>query len=204
MPPEGFGGGEFNEGEFSGPGGCTSSEECTSYCQTHPEECREMMDEFEPPEGFGIPEGFDAPEGLQPPEGFEMPEGCLSPEECMKLFGETQKYEGDEGYTGYEGYLDSEGFGKDETHQDPRDLEPDWQTQPDQNPAALDIQPEWDKDEFDHIEPTFEVSPESLFITPSIDAPTFEGGAESHSLNEQPNATFVESVKTFFRNVLTQ
>lgn len=62
--PEGMEGQfEFGEGgEFSGPGGCKSREECEAYCKEHAEEC-----------GFG---------GGESGGGFSGPGGCKSREEC--------------------------------------------------------------------------------------------------------------------------
>ena len=61
-----FGGsGNFSDGGFSGPGGCTNTEECSAYCQEHPDECQ----------GFGPPGHDDA--------GFSGPGGCTSQEECQ-------------------------------------------------------------------------------------------------------------------------
>ncbi|MBI4991843.1 MAG: hypothetical protein HZB99_01370 [Candidatus Harrisonbacteria bacterium] len=62
--PPGFG--QFKEnGEFSGPGGCKSFEECSSYCQSDPknEQCQKS-----------------APPGTE--TGFKGPGGCSSMEEC--------------------------------------------------------------------------------------------------------------------------
>lgn len=55
---------EFGEGgEFHGPGGCKSREECEAYCKEHQEEC-----------GSG---------GGSGQSGFSGPGGCTSQEECM-------------------------------------------------------------------------------------------------------------------------
>ena len=60
---------EFGEGgEFHGPGGCMSHEECEAYCQSNPEAC-----------GFG---------GAGGPGGGGGPANCGSPEECQAYCNE--------------------------------------------------------------------------------------------------------------------
>ena len=83
-----FGGGSnFGDGGFSGPGGCKNTEECTAYCQEHPNECKG----FGPP-GGGPGDGF--PGGGATGGGFPGggatgsdfpggPGGCKSQEECQ-------------------------------------------------------------------------------------------------------------------------
>jgi hypothetical protein len=73
-----FGGGAGGSGRgsggggFAGPGGCKSIDECTAYCQSNPDECKN----FAPPGGGG-PGGSGGPGGF--PGG---PGGCASQEEC--------------------------------------------------------------------------------------------------------------------------
>ncbi|MBI4085251.1 MAG: hypothetical protein HY432_01960 [Candidatus Liptonbacteria bacterium] len=63
VPPQGFSGGAT--GQFTGPGGCTTPEECKTYCMAHPAEC-------------GIPAGggFYPPPpnmiGVPPPGDYPM------------------------------------------------------------------------------------------------------------------------------------
>lgn len=59
-------------GGFSGPGGCSSPEECTKFCKENPEEC----EGFGPPGGGGGMPGSGPPQGMPeqrggPPPGFE-------------------------------------------------------------------------------------------------------------------------------------
>ncbi|MBI2064814.1 MAG: hypothetical protein HYT62_02030 [Candidatus Yanofskybacteria bacterium] len=94
MPPQGPGG---QPGEFrGGPGGCTSPEECRSYCESHPQECGlppgaegnmpPPSDQRQgPPPGAegNMPPPYDQrpsgefrpPEGQMPPEGYQRPPG---------------------------------------------------------------------------------------------------------------------------------
>ncbi len=63
-------GGPGGPGGFSGPGGCKSIDECTAYCMSHPDACKD----FAPP-GGGV--------GGGPGGGFPGgPGGCKSVEEC--------------------------------------------------------------------------------------------------------------------------
>ncbi|OGY64768.1 MAG: hypothetical protein A3I24_04445 [Candidatus Harrisonbacteria bacterium RIFCSPLOWO2_02_FULL_41_13b] len=66
--------GGFPGGDFSGPGGCTSEEECQVYCQENPDDCQG----FGPPGGGGGPGGGGSGGG-----GFSGPGGCSNPTECM-------------------------------------------------------------------------------------------------------------------------
>ncbi|MEK7180620.1 MAG: hypothetical protein AAB706_04040, partial [Patescibacteria group bacterium] len=68
------GGGNFGAGGFSGPGGCKNTEECTSYCQTNPQECQDFG-----PQGGGPSTGPGSSSG----GGFSGPGGCTNPEECQ-------------------------------------------------------------------------------------------------------------------------
>ena len=106
-PNEGFGGNppEGNNmipppnGQFQGPGGCTSPEECRAYCESNPEACRNFL----PPNTQGqqipqdqpltqIPQNPDPiPYNNQnPPDGFQPPPGvsCSSQEECQRIMQE--------------------------------------------------------------------------------------------------------------------
>ena len=61
--------------EMTGPGGCKTSEECKTYCETNPEECKNFQVPTRDMRGdasIGIPERM--------PEG---PGGCLTKEECQ-------------------------------------------------------------------------------------------------------------------------
>lgn len=82
----GPGGPAGSSGGFSGPGGCSSIDECTAYCQTHPQECQQ----FAPP-GGGFP-GGGATDGQFPgsgatggefPGGRPAAGGCKTKEECV-------------------------------------------------------------------------------------------------------------------------
>lgn len=61
-------GGPGDQGGFSGPGGCKSIDECTSYCMSNPDACKN----FAPPGGVGPVGGFSGGPG-----------GCKSQEECI-------------------------------------------------------------------------------------------------------------------------
>jgi len=61
-----FGGGHGGSGGFAGPGGCKSVDECTAYCQSNPDACKN----FAPP-GGGQGGGFSGGPG-----------GCQSQEDC--------------------------------------------------------------------------------------------------------------------------
>ncbi|HEY4522271.1 MAG TPA: hypothetical protein VJH91_01385 [Candidatus Paceibacterota bacterium] len=78
-PPEGF-------EEFAGPGRCRGPEECTRYCNEHPEECRG----FGPPPAEGRDFGQDRAMDMR---GFEVPSGmqCKTPEECRALYEERAR-----------------------------------------------------------------------------------------------------------------
>lgn len=90
--PGGPGGGPGGPGGFSGPGGCKSIDECTSYCQDNPDKCQG----FGPPGGGGggpggqsggFPgggaTGGDFPGGGATGGEFPGgPGGCKSQEEC--------------------------------------------------------------------------------------------------------------------------
>ncbi|MFA6097416.1 MAG: hypothetical protein WC788_07365 [Candidatus Paceibacterota bacterium] len=56
----------------TGPGGCTSQEECKTYCESHPDECQQ----FQPGPGTVNP----GDQMMPLPSG---PGGCKSPEECQ-------------------------------------------------------------------------------------------------------------------------
>ena len=151
---------EFDEGKFSGPGGCRSQEECQAFCQTNPQACEGMgeQERREGLEGQAGQEGQEGREGEQ--EEFMQPGGCSSQEECMELFGGmTEEFE---------------------RMMKPEDLENheqwtnDEQWQSDQGSLMQEIKPEWSGDEFNNVEPQFEMSPESLFITPSTQSPSFD------------------------------
>jgi len=76
----GPGGGEGMMGPGqTGPGGCTTPEECKSYCETHLEECTN----FQPM----MPQGTQGPQMQQgAPMPGQMPVGpggCKTPEECQ-------------------------------------------------------------------------------------------------------------------------
>jgi len=58
------------EGEFSGPGGCKTRDECEAYCHANPDACGIKM-----PEGGGPPTGGGS-------GSFSGPGGCKSREEC--------------------------------------------------------------------------------------------------------------------------
>lgn len=104
-------------GQFSGPGGCSSPEECRSYCESHPQECQQFApSQFPPNEQLPPPNGQLPPPGgqfppqgqFQPPpnsipyddqrimEGFQPPPGmgCSDPEGCTQIIQEqmTQQY----------------------------------------------------------------------------------------------------------------
>lgn len=66
MPPGAPVGFDMPSGQFSGPGGCVSSEECRAYCEKNPEACGANV-RPQPPEGFQPP---SPPPGTVPPEGF--------------------------------------------------------------------------------------------------------------------------------------
>ncbi|MDZ4286125.1 MAG: LamG-like jellyroll fold domain-containing protein, partial [Candidatus Sungbacteria bacterium] len=70
-----FGGGAGGPGGFSGPGGCKSIDECTAYCQSNPDACKD----FAPP-GGGQGGGFSGGPG-----------GCQSQEDCMAYCKEHQE-----------------------------------------------------------------------------------------------------------------
>lgn len=54
--PEGAGGpGGLPQGEFRGPGGCSTSEECQAFCQANPEECQRFGGGRGGPELIGPP-----------------------------------------------------------------------------------------------------------------------------------------------------
>jgi hypothetical protein len=71
----GFGGPATGAGGFQGPGGCTTLEECQTYCTAHSEECQQ----FAPPGGGG---GTGGVTGGSTSRGFSGPGGCTSVEEC--------------------------------------------------------------------------------------------------------------------------
>lgn len=101
MPPGdgGFPGGGATGGQFpgggatgggfpGGPGGCTSQEECQTYCQSHPQECQGFI----PPGGDGCEAFMPGCPGFVPPVGGGGggsggtgggPGGCQSQEECQ-------------------------------------------------------------------------------------------------------------------------
>ena len=85
--PSGFGGGVPGAG-FSGPGGCKTPEECTTYCQVNPKECQNFMPpqgSFQPPGEFQPPLTPQVPGEFRPPEGRELPSGMQLPPEIMNL-----------------------------------------------------------------------------------------------------------------------
>ena len=67
----------------AGPGGCKGPEECKTYCESHPDECKNFgsggAGQFAPGTGPSGPEG--QPGGQFPPTG---PAGCQTPEECQQ------------------------------------------------------------------------------------------------------------------------
>lgn len=63
-------------GEFRGPGGCKSREECEVYCKNNPAECG-----FEMPQGGGPPTGGG---GFPSGRDYVGPGGCATPEECIR------------------------------------------------------------------------------------------------------------------------
>lgn len=84
--PQGIPGGPgaIPQGQFRGPGGCSSPDECTKYCSdpSHQEECGKFRGNQSQgqapmiPQGVQLPEGVRSPEGMmQPPEGQNIPEG---------------------------------------------------------------------------------------------------------------------------------
>lgn len=97
VPPPGFKDGPGSlpvGGEFRGPGGCTSPEECQAYCQSNPQACQGFgQQRREGPGGSeGAPpdfppqplrESFWAPSDGQLPSGF--PAGQISPEQLQQL-----------------------------------------------------------------------------------------------------------------------
>jgi hypothetical protein len=68
----GMGGAEgFPGGEFRGPGGCQTPEECQNFCQSNPEECRQFM-----PSGGGVLERQAVPEFSGPTYEANFPLVC--------------------------------------------------------------------------------------------------------------------------------
>ena len=83
MPPEGTGvirDGNYQQGSrqgsegVGGPGGCTSQEECFSYCKDHPQECQN----FAPPSVQFAPGTY--PNQMPPGEQRPPPDGQFVPE----------------------------------------------------------------------------------------------------------------------------
>lgn len=89
---------EFGEGgEFHGPGGCASREECEAYCTDNPEACG--FGGGGGPGGGGFPGGtgggFPGGTGGFPPggeipsgESYVGPSSCATPEECIRYCSE--------------------------------------------------------------------------------------------------------------------
>ncbi len=85
---QGGSGGRGGGSNYSGPGGCKSQEECTSYCQEkeHQDECQK----FVPPGGGGnqgsggmpMPNPSPTSNPTPMPPQFSGPGGCKSQEEC--------------------------------------------------------------------------------------------------------------------------
>ncbi len=74
-PPPGMEGGASGMGEFTGPGGCKTPEECRAYCQSNPSECGNFGP---PPQGsFTPPPGEGAP--IPPPPDGTVPQGYPAP-----------------------------------------------------------------------------------------------------------------------------
>ena len=92
-PPQGS---EGQPGEFrSGPGGCTSPEECRSYCESNPQECGI-------PSGGQTQESSQGREGDVPPQDYQRPPGEFRPPEGQMPRGDYQQPPGEfrppEGY----------------------------------------------------------------------------------------------------------
>ncbi len=194
-----------------GPGGCKSEKECMAYCQNpaNQEECKQfgggstkmMEGEFDE-KGFGTE--------------FTGPGGCKSEKECMvycqanpgACSGMGPQGAQEENQENEQGdFIKPSGCSSPEecmnlfggtTGEFEEMIKSEDDGRPDQ----------WDGDEFNKIEPQFEVSPDSLFITPPSNIPSGEFGDESsgsgsgsgdepHSLSNRPNATFVENAKKF-------
>lgn len=98
---------EMGGGEFAGPGGCTSEEECRAYCEqeTNMEECavffggrdheEEEFDEDEPEtyeDEKKYDERYDEEELNGEREGFIGPGGCVSEQECMAFCSEPANW----------------------------------------------------------------------------------------------------------------
>ncbi|OGF87137.1 hypothetical protein A3B19_01775 [Candidatus Giovannonibacteria bacterium RIFCSPLOWO2_01_FULL_46_32] len=83
MPPEGGGPGNMPPGGgvsgpgMTGPGGCTSPEECKRYCESNPDACRNFQPPAQPMQGGAPVSGFNPMpcEGENcppPPEGYQQ------------------------------------------------------------------------------------------------------------------------------------
>jgi len=67
-------------GGMTGPGGCSTPEECFKFCSEHPEECKS----FGAQKGGGSISKGEFPGGSGGlPGGFSGPGGCKSQEECV-------------------------------------------------------------------------------------------------------------------------
>lgn len=94
-PPEGGMPGMPPGGEFVGPGGCRTPEECQAYCQANPEECGGSVI-FEGGEPGQMPGGMMPPGNMMPggpdqihPEGSPPP--AMSPEEATEFQQQYQQ-----------------------------------------------------------------------------------------------------------------
>jgi len=82
-----FGGPDEQRVERSGPGGCTSREECDAFCRSNPEECH--PEEGEGGDGVGQERAMER-------RGFDVPPGLLkdcmeNPETCLERAGGMQR-----------------------------------------------------------------------------------------------------------------
>lgn len=92
-PPPGEGG---KPGNFVGPGGCTSGEECKNYCLSNPEACQNFTPQAEPipsvkpsmPDGQSS-QGLEGPMDFQPPMSPNPPEG-FNPSQIPSIEGTKQ------------------------------------------------------------------------------------------------------------------
>ena len=77
-------------GEFVGPGGCKTQEECTAFCSQEENKNICMMFGAGPPQGEMGMEGQMGPSSIMP-SGMTGPGGCDSPTACMKYCSEHQE-----------------------------------------------------------------------------------------------------------------
>lgn len=169
-------------GMMGGPGGCKGEEECKAYCQNpaNQEECKQ----------FGASQGegqmMEGPFGeMSGPGGCASPEECMTycqthPEECGQIIGgDQQDHEEFIPLMPLEEFMPTEDFVPPSGCSTKEECMNLFGEQPESFEGIMKFE-DGGINEFEHLEPQFEMSPDSLFITPPNEMMPGEFPSEFH------------------------